>query len=59
MHEYGKDLNVNRQKRKPFGLKADCIHRSVLIDSSNAKPGGSLNVQLHKIKHEAVIPGSM
>ena len=57
--EYGKDLDIDRQVRKPFGFKADRIHRSVLVDSSNAKPGGSLNVQLHKIKNEPIIPGSL
>ena len=53
--EYGKDLDIDRQVRKPFGFKADRIHRSVLIDSSNAKPGGSLKVQLHKIKNEPIV----
>ena len=59
MKEYGEDLDIDRQKRKPFGLKADRVHRSVLVDSSNAKPGGSLNIQLHKIKNEPIVPGSL
>ena len=59
MKEYGEDLDIDRQARKPFGFKADRIHRSVLVDSSNAKPGGSLEVQLHKIKNEPIAPGSL
>ena len=57
--EYGNDIDIDRQVRKPFGFKADRVHRSVLVDSSNAKPGGSLNIQLHKIKNEPIIPGSL
>ena len=59
MREYGEDMTPERQKRKPLGFKADRIHRSVLVDSSTARPGGNLNIQLHKIKNEPIVPGSM
>lgn len=56
---YGEDIDLNREYRKPFGFKADRIHRSVLIDSSTARPGGNINVLISKIKDELIIPGSM
>ena len=59
MREYGNDMSIERQKRKSFGFKADSIHRSVLIDGSTAKPGGTLNIMLSKIKNEVIVPGSI
>ena len=59
MREYGEDLTIERQKRKPFGFKADRIHRSVLIDGSTSRPGGTLNIMLSKIKNEVIVPGSL
>ena len=59
MKEYGTDISIKREKRKPFGFKADRLHRSNLIDGSTAKPGGTLNIQFEKINHEAIVPGSM
>lgn len=59
MREYGKDLSIERQKRQSFGFKADRIHRSVLVDGSTARPSGTLNIMLSKIKNEPIVPGSM
>ena len=42
MREYGEDLTVERQKRQPFGFKADRIHRRMLVDGT-ARPGGTAN----------------
>ena len=57
--EYGRDLTIERQKRKGFGFQAKRIHRSVLQDDSTAKPGGTLNILLPKIKNELIVPGSL
>ncbi|MCE2507404.1 MAG: hypothetical protein J4F36_13260 [Nitrosopumilaceae archaeon] len=57
MIEYGVDLDINRQKRKPFGLRADRIHRTFPLD--DAKPGGILKVLLSKIIYEYIVPNSM
>lgn len=59
MREYGADLDIERQKRKSFGFKAERVHRSVLVDGSTARPGGILNIMLSKIKNEVIVPGSM
>jgi len=59
MREYGNDMSIERQKRKSFGFKADRTHRSVLVDNSTAKPGGTLNIMLSKIKNEAIVPGTL
>ena len=59
MREYGKDLSIERQKRKSFGFKAERVHRSVLVDGSTARPGGTLNIMLSKIKSEVIVPGSL
>ena len=59
MREYGSDMSVDRQKRKSFGFKAERVHRSVLVDGGTAKPGGTLNIMLSKIKSEAIVPGSL
>ena len=59
MREYGEDLSIERQKRKSFGFKAERIHRSVLVDGSTARPGGTLNIMLSKIKNEVIVPGSL
>jgi hypothetical protein len=59
MREYGEDLSIERQTRKGFGFKAERIHRSVLVDGSTARPGGTLNIMLSKIKNEPIVPGSM
>ena len=59
MLEYGKDLTVERQKRQPFGFKAERVHRSVLVDGSTARPGGTLNIMFSKIKNEVIVPGSV
>ena len=56
---YGEDLNVDRQKRQPFGFKAERLHRSVLVDGSTARPGGTLNIMLSKIENEVIVPGSL
>ena len=59
MREYSNDMSIGRQKRKSFGLKADRIHRSVLVNGSTAKPGDTLNIMLSKIKNEVIVPGSL
>ena len=59
MRNYGEDLDIERQKRQGMGFKAERIHRSILIDSSTARPGGMLNIMLPKIKNEPIVPGSM
>ena len=59
MPEYGEDIDISRQKRKPFGFKAERVHRRILIDSTTARPGGTMNVMLSKIKNEPIVPGSM
>ena len=59
MREYGSDMSIERQKRKSLGFKADRVHRSVLVDDSTAKPGGTLNIMLSKIKNEAIVPESL
>ena len=55
MRVYGKDIDANRQKREPYGFRANRIHRSVLIDGSTAGPGGTLNIMLSKIKNEPIV----
>ena len=57
--QYGEDLTVERQKRQPFGFKADRIHRRMLLDGNTARPGGTLNIMLFKIKTEVIVPGSL
>ena len=59
MREYGEDLSIERYKRKSFGFKANRIHRSMLVDGSTAKPGGTLNIMLPKIQNEVIVPGSL
>ena len=59
IRNYGEDLTVDRQKRQPFGFKAERIHRSVLVDGSTARPGGTLNIMLSKIENEVIVPGSL
>lgn len=59
MREYGEDNDINRQKRKPFGLKAERVHWQILSESANARPGGTLSVMVSKIANESIVPGSM
>ena len=59
MRNYGEDLDINRQKREGMGFKAERIHRSNLLDSSTAIPGGTVTVMLPKIKNEPIVPGTM
>lgn len=55
---YGKDLNINRQKRQPFGFKAHRMHRRQLVGSGEKKPGEMINIKFSGIKGEVTVPGS-
>lgn len=59
-HTISEVLNVNRESRRPFGLKAEKTLHRVTFNPSTANPGETLYVHIPKLSNDVVyVPGSI